>query len=88
MNSFKTRISKLDGLNFTTMTEITFELHGDFIELSKLLKAADLCESGGSAKYAIAQSLVTVDGQIETRKGFKVRKGMVVAYLGNAILVQ
>lgn len=70
------------------MSEIIFGLQSDFIELSKLLKATNLCDSGGMAKYAIASSLVTVDGQLETRKGCKIRKGMRVEYLGHVILVQ
>ena len=70
------------------MSETIFELKSDFIELSKLLKATGLCESGGSAKYAVGQSLVKVDGQIELRKGLKVHKGQRIEYVGHTILVQ
>lgn len=69
------------------MDEILFELKGDFIELSKLLKATGLCESGGEAKYVISQSLVRVDGQTETRKGCKIRSGSRVEYSGRTIFV-
>jgi len=70
------------------MDDIIFTLTTDFIELSKLLKAAGQCESGGSAKTAIIGSLVKVDGQIETRKGRKIRRGQRVEYKTQAILVQ
>lgn len=51
-----------------------FEITGEKIELFKLLKAAGLCESGGQAKALIASGLVTVDGEVELRKRFKVTK--------------
>jgi len=70
------------------MTEIPFVITADFIELFKLLKACGLCESGGAAKQAIAQSRVKVDGQIETRKAFKVRRGRRVEYAGQVIQVK
>lgn len=70
------------------MNEISFSIDGDFIELHKLLKVCNLCESGGAAKYAVSQSLVKVDGLLETRKAFKVRKGRRVEYAGHAITVQ
>ncbi|HOW58828.1 MAG TPA: RNA-binding S4 domain-containing protein [Candidatus Omnitrophota bacterium] len=69
------------------MNEITFKLSDDFIELVKLLKVSGLCESGGSAKYAIGQSLVKVDGRIELRKGCKLRKGQRIEYGGSTIQV-
>lgn len=70
------------------MEKISFALTTDFIELYRLLKATGLCESGGAAKFAIAQSAVKVDGQIETRKARKVRRGQQVEFGGQVILVQ
>ncbi len=70
------------------MEEIPFALNAEFIELYKLLKAAGLCESGGAAKYAVEQSEVKVDGQIETRKARKIRKGQSVKFSGRTIIVQ
>jgi len=57
----------------------TFEFSGDYIELNKLLKAAGLCETGGMAKMAIEQGLVSVDGIVEYRKRCKIRNGQTVA---------
>ena len=70
------------------MAELSFSLRGEFIELCKLLKATGVCESGGSAKYAVSQDMVKVDGQIETRKGCKIHRGSRIEYNGHTILVQ
>jgi ribosome-associated protein len=70
------------------MEKISFSITTEFIELFKLLKATGLCESGGMAKNAISQSEVKVDGQVETRKACKIRKGQRVEYIGETIVVQ
>ena len=70
------------------MDNIVFKLTTDFIELAKLLKAVGRCESGGAAKTAIVGANVKVDGQIETRKGRKIRRGQRVEYNNQTILVQ
>jgi len=70
------------------MEKISFALTEEFIELFKLLKVTGLCESGGMAKHAIAQSEVKVDGQVETRKACKIRKGQQVEFGGEIVLVQ
>jgi len=69
------------------MTE-EFKLDGrDFIELNNLLKITGLCESGGRAKSLIADGLVKVDGQVELRKRYKVRKNQTVDLDGQKIHV-
>ena len=70
------------------MENISFALTAEFIELFKLLKVTGLCESGGAAKYAISRSEVKVDGQVETRKACKIRKGQQVEFGGRIIIVQ
>ena len=60
---------------------------GEYIELCKLLKAANLVMSGGEGKEVVAQELVTVDGQLETRKRCKIRPGQMVKFAGNSINV-
>ncbi|MFZ1984159.1 MAG: RNA-binding S4 domain-containing protein [Desulfatitalea sp.] len=64
-----------------------FEIQGEYIELSKLLKAAGLCSTGGTAKIAISEGLVAVDGQVERRRQCKIRKGQVVTLAGHTIKV-
>lgn len=62
-------------------------IKGDYIELCKLLKAANLVMSGGEGKIVVAQELVTVDGQLETRKRCKIRAGQIVEFEGHEIRV-
>jgi ribosome-associated protein len=59
----------------------------EFIPLCDLLKAADLCESGGEAKHLIAEGLVKVDGVVDTRKRRKVRRGETVEFRGTKVRV-
>jgi ribosome-associated protein len=66
---------------------ITFELTEDFIELIKLLKFVGICQTGGQAKQAVENGLVSVDGEIESRKRRKVRSGMRVEIEGQIINV-
>ena len=56
----------------------TFELTEDFIELIKLIKFMGLSETGGQAKLLVERGIVKVDGEVESRKRRKVRKGMTV----------
>ncbi len=67
---------------------MNFSIHSEYIELCKLLKAANLVMSGGEGKEVVAQGLVTVDGQPETRKRCKIRPGQTVEFQGHAILVE
>ena len=57
---------------------LTFELTEDFIELIKLTKFMGLSETGGQAKLLVENGMVKVDGEVESRKRRKVRKGMIV----------
>ena len=57
------------------MKDIDFKLRGDFIALDALLKATGLASSGGQAKVLINEAEVSVNGEIETRRGRKLRAG-------------
>ncbi len=66
-----------------------FNLEGrDYIELNDLLKITGLFVSGGMAKTAISEGLVTVDGKVELRRRSKVRTGQIVDYEGRTIVVK
>ncbi len=67
---------------------MTYHLTTEYIELYKLLKAVQLCESGGEAKMLIAEGLVQVDGEVETRKRYKTRPGQTVSFDGQVVEVQ
>lgn len=53
--------------------EITFP-----IRLDQFLKLANLVGSGGEAKILIGDGVVTVNGEIEERRGRKLAKGDVI----------
>ncbi len=54
----------------------------DFIKLDALLKFAGAVWSGGEAKTVIADGLVTVNGEVCTMRGKKLRGGDVVSLDG------
>jgi len=55
---------------------------GEYIKLEQLLKLSGLCMTGGEAKTAINDGEVTVNGEVETRRGRKIRPGDVAAFAG------
>ena len=67
------------------MREIDFEIRGEHITLDALLKATGLAPSGGGAKAMVTTGKVQVDGQMEVRRGCKLRPGQVVAVAGTRI---
>ena len=61
---------------------------GDFIKLDALMKYASLVGSGGEAKMAIGDGLVSVNGEVCTQRGKKIRPGDVVRFGGQELTVQ
>ena len=55
--------------------KILAELESEFVELYKILKFEGLSDSGGSAKQAIADGLVSVNGEVETRRRRQLKPG-------------
>ena len=55
-----------------------FKITDDYIELYKLIKVADLVDSGGEAKQLIAQEYVKRNGEVETRKRAKILVGEII----------
>lgn len=47
----------------------------EFIKLDQLLKFANIAESGAMAKEMIADEIVSVNGEICTMRGKKIRTG-------------
>ncbi len=60
------------------MQQLEFTLIGDYVELNLLLKLTGVCTSGGEGKVRVKAGGVTVDGEEELRKTYKVRAGQVV----------
>lgn len=59
----------------------------DSIRLGQFLKLANLVESGADAKEIIAEGLVTVNGEEETRRGRQLAIGDIVDVDGEAARV-
>lgn len=52
----------------------------EYIKLDQLLKLAEIAQSGGEAKIFIISGDVMVNGEVEFRRGKKLRKGDIVKY--------
>ena len=53
----------------------TIRIQTEYIKLDALLKYAALVGTGGEAKTVIAEGLVTVNGEVCTMRGKKIRAG-------------
>lgn len=58
-----------------------------FIKLGQLLKLAGIADSGTYAKIFIADGLVAVNGEVDTRRGRKVYPGDTVTFEDETIHV-
>jgi len=65
--------------------KIITELESEFVELYKILKFEGIAESGGAAKQVIADGLVSVNGEVETRKSKKISPGDHIEVSGQSI---
>lgn len=63
------------------------EIRDESIKLGQLLKLANLVDDGAMAREVIAAGEVTVNGEVDTRRGRKVRPGDVVAFAGQQVRV-
>ena len=59
-----------------TMREV--EISREPVELYKILKFEAMVSSGGEAKIVIAEGLVRVNGEVETRKRKKIVSGDII----------
>ena len=53
----------------------TIPIKTEFIKLDSLLKFANILSTGGEAKMAIQNGAVTVNGEVCTQRGKKIRPG-------------
>ncbi len=69
---------------------IRFKLSADseYIELIKLLKVTNVCGSGGEAKSIVDDGQVKLNGQIESRKRAKLRKGDKIEVFDTSIIIE
>lgn len=59
----------------------------EFIKLDALLKFAGIADTGGEAKNLIQDGLVTVNGEVCTMRGKKIRSGDKVCVDGSEVTV-
>ena len=64
------------------------KIKDEHIKLGQLIKLAGLVDNGVEAKYAIQNSLVLVNGQIDTRRGRKIVSGDIVKFKDEEIKVE
>lgn len=69
------------------MEEISLREGDEFIKLGQLLKKANMMSSGVDAKMVILDGLVSVNGEVELRRGKKLYPGDVVTYEGESVKV-
>ena len=60
----------------------------EYIKLQDLLKLAYAVATGGEAKIRVQEGAVTVNGQVCTQRGKKIRPGDTVVYENNEYGVQ
>ncbi|WP_341258384.1 RNA-binding S4 domain-containing protein [Gordonia malaquae] len=61
------------------------EIRDDSIRLGQFLKLASLIETGADAKIVIVDGLVSVNGEVETRRGRQLTAGDVVEIGGISV---
>ena len=58
------------------------------MKLDQFLKWNNIVSTGGEAKMLISSGQVSVNGEIEKRRGRKLKKGDVVKFSNNEIIYQ
>ena len=70
------------------MAQKTVSITTEFIKLEALLKLANLVGTGGEAQMLIQDGQASVNGEVCTMRGKKLRPGDTVQFQGQEILVQ
>ena len=63
------------------------QIRTDTIRLGQFLKLSNLVDSGSDAKFLLAGGEVSVNGEIETRRGRQLRAGDLVEFDGVEVRV-
>lgn len=66
---------------------LDIEIRDESIRLGQLLKLAGLVDDGAMAREVITSGEVTVNEEVDTRRGRQVRPGDVVAFAGQQVRV-
>lgn len=57
-------------------------IHTEFIKLQQALKLAGLVDQGSDVKFYLSEGMVTVNGEVATERGKKIRPGDVIELKG------
>ncbi len=60
----------------------------EYIKLDQFLKWADMVPTGTEAKILISDGLVRVNGEVETRRGKKLRKNDIIEVNGFKFIIE
>jgi ribosome-associated protein len=63
------------------------EIRGDTIRLGQALKLSGLAGSGGEARALVESGGVTVNGEVERRRGRQLHPGDIVAVEGESVRI-
>ncbi|MBD3782530.1 MAG: RNA-binding S4 domain-containing protein [Micrococcales bacterium] len=66
--------------------DLEVPIRDESIRLGQLLKLSGLVDDGATAREVIERGLVSVNGEVDTRRGRQVRVGDVVALDGSGSL--
>lgn len=70
------------------MEQINIQIRTPFIKLEQLMKLAGLVDTGGLAKGIIQDGRVSVNGEVCTMRGKKIRNGDTVTVEDYAVTVE
>ena len=65
----------------------SIKIKDEFIKLGQAMKLANMVSSGVDAKFVIADGLVSVNGEVDVRRGRKLYPGDTFTYNGKTITV-
>ena len=71
----------------TKPAPIDVSIGGEGIRLGQFMKFAGLLDSGGDVKEAIIDGYVTVNGEVDRRRGRQLQLGDVVGFEGRQVRV-
>ena len=57
-------------------------IYSEYITLGQFLKLADIIQTGGEAKNFLVEHEIVIDGEVDNRRGRKLRGGEIVEVLG------
>jgi ribosome-associated protein len=68
--------------------EPIMQITTEFIKLDSFLKAENAVSSGGEAKVMIAEGYISVNGEVELRRGRKLYPGDIVVFGERKFLIE